>query len=614
MAKPVARPPSQERQPVQQDIEPLVYEPIRPRSAASSHHREGTSTSRRLHQAKAVPLPVEVPQVSRKPSPVSVPAPVPVSLAVPIPEPPVVVRSAPVRRERQFPFASAGFVPKSKRERDAEAAQVPLPPSPTIARQVGLELPSPLSLDAAVEPPATETSPVPSADVFEEAVVEPAPMPVAPVPSASSSSSGERRKAPVLVNRIQPSFRPRRAGGETSTPTAAPSQPRKVSAFGAPSIVTTTVKPPPVPVVVPANPKTSKPAALALVSQGRPTASSTSSRSVSGQTPPYTAPTPSPLPTSTSAPNVPAAPKATSGSKNRVVSTPASSTSIKPSNQGRTNAAPSAAPAPSMREPRIRNATGMTMSQMMKQKPPVHKNGFMPTSKLRSGKSTTTIASAARSGASATPPVPKLPAGAKKDAKVPVPAEVAAVVPLPPSPKLAPASLLPVDVPLPPSPEVSRAIAARPAEKPRAPPAEPAFPTIESIKERLSDVLAFSDVHPETGDLPTAEPVVARSASVPDAVLPTHSTPEEEPEFTLSDLETPLPQATLSAAVADPVVEETDTFEMADFEAIEEVPVVSVTSKTPASSPGKVVDGEKVYRGDLEGRIVLGDVGTNLAI
>lgn len=615
-ARPAGRALSRER-PTQPGIEPVKYDYSRPRSAASSHRYEGTSTVRRVDKSEALDTAVNPPPVPSKIEPLLV------SASAPAAEPIMAVQSNPlVRRERQYPFATSGFVPKSRRERDAEAAEVPLPPSPTLSRQVPLEVPPPLSLNEVTEPAAIKKEPTPppplSAGLTDEAMPN-------RVPSAASSASGaERRKAvPLLANKIQPSFRPRR-GGEATTPSSTTTQPRKVSAFGAPAIITTTVKVPPVPPIPATNTKPTKPAVQASASQSRPPAASSSSRSISGHNSSSTISS-RPLPASVSASNVPVTLKAVPSSKTRVVSTPGSSTSSRNVGGEKTGGADAAAVAPPKREPRARNATGMTTSQMLKQKPPVQRTGSGASSKLRGAKSVMNLASATKNGTA--PPVPKLPVNsqAKGTQKAqPVAAEVAAYVPLPPSPKLEANKLLPADIPLPTSPLLEAAelcgTVSVAEERLRNRPLEPAFPTIESIKERLSDVLGTSDAVTEGNGAAFAEPTIPEGSDAPEIGFAVPVTPQDEPEFTLSDLEIPPPVSTETAdlvSVAPIAADAPEVFEAADFEAVdalEEPATVFVHSSSPVLSLDKDADGEKVHRSELEGRVVLGDVETNVAL
>ena len=134
----------------------------------------------------------------------------------------------------------------------------------------------------------------------------------------------------------------------------------------------------------------------------------------------------------------------------------------------------------------------MTTSQMLKQKPPVHKGGFVPVSKLRGAKTVSNLKAvgAPRPGA----------------AKAPAP-EVAAQVPLPPSPKNHPVALAPLA-----GERVVAPVAA--AVHVHQPEPEPAFPTLENIKARLSvvDVSAAQAHHGQSQNLMKSRSVSASSA------------------------------------------------------------------------------------------------------
>lgn len=304
----------------------------------------------------------------------------------------------------------------------------------------------------------------------------------------------------------------------------------------------------------------------------------------------------------------------------------------------------------------------MTTSQMMKQKPPVQRT-------IRSVKSVANLAGRN------VPPVPKVPAktATKKKAVEP---EVAAVVPLPPSPKLA---AKPAEVPLPPSPGHAAAAASTehldvvPELAPLPPPApvrtlrtQPSFPTIESIKESLSDVPG-----PEPADIALPPPSTNETSlllSASSGMPPVQSSPpksqliqqevQEEPEFTLSDLDIPpprirMPVSSRQIASSDASPEQAD---YDDFEAIEvldqqminprddqpmmmggdgddeDQPMLVEAIQTLLSTPpfcgnervlgdslnmstgANIVEGEKeglVGRGG-NGRVALGDVGVNV--
>ena len=402
------------------------------------------------------------------------------------------------RTERYlYPFAAAAtFVPTSRRQRElaqrekereaveaaaaaAIAVRVPLPPSPKMEAQT-LTLPS-------FEPPAMLAEPQPES------------IPTRPASAAShtsssnqvASSSRQPERAPgkgAFAGAVQPTFRPARRTPENAPP---PVQ-RKVSAFGAPAIITVKAAPPlplvPLPNVMPVNrgpPSTvaantganantngntkslatkksiiqpsGKPTATTVTATATASSTSTSSRAVS-------------------APSHQASTTSSTASKSRVVSQAApsskssKSTSI-PASASTPASSTATAPPP---VPRIRNATGMTTSQMLKQKPSVHKGGFVPVSKLRGAKTVSNLKA---------PPAPRpgaVTSASRGAAKAPEP-EVAAQVPLPPSPKSQPAALALVA-----SEGVATPMAA--VEPVRQAEPEPAFPTLENIKARLSVV------------------------------------------------------------------------------------------------------------------------------
>jgi hypothetical protein len=528
--------------------------------------------------------------------------------------------NAPSIRERQYPFAGSGFVPKSRREREAEAARIPLPPSPSSSHQQLSEVPKTLTSEAVEESSASnEPTEPPSASPPRE--IEPVTSTQHSVPTPFVT---ERKSAHAFVNKLQPSFRPRRGGANVGSSTTSRTQPqsqaRKVSAFGAPAIITKVQ-----PIVAPPVHSASA-VAMGITTKGAPknkpslhtiglpgtgsrsAASSISSRSVSAHASVTVV-----AANSTVGPNeaesAPHFSKTVASSRDRVVSNPVPTTSKSTVTQKTDPPLPVAA---AKHETRARNATGMTLSQLLKQKPPVHKKGFVPTSKLRGAKSNANLKGAIPS-AQKQHQHQHLPPAEKSSNAEP---EMAARMPLPPSPKGEAAHLLPAEIPLPPSPVPAAAqVDGRigPAHE------EPhhSFPTIESIKERLNEVLGPESLSSDTV-LACSAALSEGEATVPIFCTPVLSAAEsEEPEFTLDDLEIP-PRTPDSMVSVPSVLAAKDTGSGDDLEITPVTESDFVQGEEPVvlasrpSSPMKSVT-EKPSR-ELEARTVLGEVGINMEV
>ena len=591
-AKHATRPLSRE-QPRHQ-IQPLVYETTRPRSVAS-HRHERPPSSRSIKEADVVPV------AEAAPAPNSAPTPLSDAMSASANTRSGARLNAPVR-ERQYPFTGPGFVPKSRREREAEAVRIPLPPSPTSSHQSLPQVPVILPSEPVTEPSIPkELTPPPS--------VAPPPE-VEPVTSKQASIVSTGKKfAASLVNKLQPSFRPRRGGAKVdlsaNNHTQPQAQARKVSAFGAPAVITTVqpVGAPPAPVGPPPAAGTTtrgapknKPTLHIMAPPGtgsRSAASSVSSRSVSAHIAVAVAAANSAVgPGNAESVSHPSKPAGSS----RVVSNPAPS-APKPTLTHKTDRPPK--PATHNHEPRIRNATGMTLSQLLKQKPPVHKKGFAPTNKLRSAKSSANLKGAVLSAQKQQPP-----SFDQKSSKVEP--EIVACVSLPSSSEGEVAHPPPVGVPLPPSPVVAAAqldVGLTLEESQHH-----TFPTIESIKERLSDVLGSQS--------PSSDSALACSVALAVAPIPcVHGRTESEPELTLNDLELlPHTPPTLISTQAVSIIEDLGGSDDPDITPIAETGVALASEFIiPASHPSSPAKtgAEKLSR-ELEMRTVLREVGTNM--
>lgn len=579
----------------QQSIEPLVYQTNRPRSAASSLRQDRPPSSRSTKEPEAAPITTDIGLAAE--AAVLVPA----ASTTSTNSLSTTRQNVPPTRERQYPFVSSGFIPKSRREREAEAAVTPLPPSPSSSHLS--EVHKPPTSEVVEEPPVSNepTEPPPAGPPREIEPVASAQRPTVP------SSVTEKKTAPALVNKFQPSFRPRRGGGNidlsANSRTQSQVQARKVSAFGAPAIITKVqpVAAPPVhfaPVVAIGTTTKSAPKnkptlhTIGLPGMGsRSAASSVSSRSVSAHAGNNVA-----AANSVVGPNDAESAshfsKTIASSRGRVVSNPATKSTATQNSE----LLPAAAP---KHETRVRNATGMTLSQLLKQKPPVHKKGFMPTSKLRGAKSNANLKGALPSAQRQH----QHPSPSESSSNVE--SEIAARVPLPPSPKVGIAHPLPAGIPLPPSPVLAAAqVGGRISPGHDEP--HHSFPTIESIKERLSEVL-----RPESPSSVLADALSESGATVATCI----SVPEsEEPEFTLDDLEIPQcapdPMVNVPSVLAAADTGSGDNLEITEFDFVQVGEPMVPTSRP--SSPVKSL-AEKPSR-ELELRTVLGEVGINMEV
>lgn len=544
------------------------------------------------------------------------PAPVTVASAIATNTQPAAHANAPPIRERRYPFAAPGFVPKSRREREAEAARIPLPPSPTSAQRNLPEVSVPLTTELVEEPPVRKepTPPPPSVSLLRD--TEPA---TSEEPSAVPHAK-DKKSAVSLVNKLQPSFRPRRGGTKvdvsTNSRTQSQAQARKPSAFGAPAIITT-VQPIAAPSVH-AAPVVATGAVTKGVSKGKPmlpamtqsragsksAASSVSSRSVSAHASGQVAA--DPAVDFNNGDGASHSSKPAAGLRGRVVSNPAAKASKSTSAQKTDQSFPSVANKP---EPRTRNATGMTLSQLLKQKPPVHKKAFVPTSKLRSAKSNANL-----KGAIPSAQKPHHASVGRESSNSNVEPEVAARVALPPSPKGRTANLPPAEAPLPPSPVAAAAQSDMSAGLVHEEPLHPSFPTIESIKERLSEVLGSQSLSSNTATTHSAQPYEG-VAIAPTSCTPTPLVTESEPELTLDDLQIPrCPPDTIVGTPAVSAIEDISAGNDLEVAAIASFDVLHGEELVvPGSHPSLHAEtpAEKPLR-ELEARTVLGEVGVNM--
>jgi len=185
---------------------------------------------------------------------------------------------------------------------------------------------------------------------------------------------------------------------------------------------------------------------------------------------------------------------------------------------------------------------------------------------------------------------------------------------LPPSPKGRTASLPPAEVPLPPSPIAVAAQLDMSAGIAREEPPHPSFPTIESIKERLSEVLGSQPLSLNTAITHSAQPNEG-VAIAPTSCAPTPLVTESEPELTLDDLQ--IPRCAPDTIVSTPAVPAID-----DIGAGDDLEIAAITSfdvpqgeelMVPGSRPSLRAEtaAEKPPR-ELEARTVLGEVGINM--
>ncbi|KAF8322201.1 hypothetical protein DL93DRAFT_2223792 [Clavulina sp. PMI_390] len=489
----------------------------------------------------------------------------------------------PERRERLHPLLMSSFVPKSRKEREREAeaaAAIPLPPSPP---HKVLELPETAPLTTEVETAQPTRHERPPSQQSSEPYSGP-PSTASGREQAATTAADRKKSVAALAHAMHPSFRPHRAaeGGASS------SQPRKVSAFGAPAIVTTVKPVAPPPPALAASAKGGKHSEHAQGSSNAASARSTSSRaapSKASSTLRSATPTGAPPAPSASTSTAPAPAKLATAPKPRVAPpqakpAPSKSTVTRPEE-------PKAA-----REPRQRAPGGMTLSQLAKQKPPVQRAGFQPTSKLRSARSNANLKGAAA-------PIPRNPTAAvkkvSKDAAV-VAAEVAAEVPLPPSPKLGAKDIPPTaEAPLPSSASLGPTTAS-----PSKAGTDQAYPTLESLRDCLSDVPSAAA---EAGADSDVSPVVVASAPAPSAQL-------EESEFTLDELDHPREaEEALDEMLDAALAAATPTDEAFDEGLVmQDVPVtapLALSLKSARTDKGKGVDAASE-------RVVLGDVVTNI--
>ena len=342
---------------------------------------------------------------------------------------------------------------------------------------------------------------------------------------------------PAQIISRAPGFKPRRGRDgaavvqdQDGVSVQGSEQPRKVSAFGVPTVITIPSKS--IPPVQPAAKRTTARSNVSTTSKARPPVDSTSVRSVSSSRPP----------------------SAQSGIRATSATGQRAAVGAKPKASAPVTASKPEAP---KAEARSRNATGTTTSQIAKQKPPVRRagTGFVPTSKLRGANTTA-------------PGAQKSLRGENKAAAVPVEADIAARIPLPPTPDPGTASEGASDaatlVPLPTSPVLeAQSAAISSISEASLPPAEPVptaalgtsaginsseghivldngFPTIESIKARLSDVLEEAKSMARHGS-----PALSTSSSVGDSSKTGFQNPlferEVDTEFKLTDLDS-LPQ------------------------------------------------------------------------